>query len=179
MPLLRWNNQNQLQARHQTSVFQWREGWMARTIPRPRWREKNVLDIPLYRPGHSAQNPCCVGLKRRPKLNEDLSPVDRRELRSQAIECTIPGATLHLRIPLAQPTVGPFLCLPVSGVGITAYSCACPKIPVAGASLKSAGSSNRFRPRGKLFACHVSRATSTGSSRKHENASRRWKSCYV
>lgn len=25
MPLLRWKNQNQLQARHQTSVFQWRE----------------------------------------------------------------------------------------------------------------------------------------------------------
>src|ERR1700731_4047452 len=47
---------NQLQARHQTSVFHWREGWMARTIPRPRWREKSVLDIPLYRSGHSAQN---------------------------------------------------------------------------------------------------------------------------
>jgi hypothetical protein len=52
MSLLRWNNQNQLQARHQTSVFPWREGWMARTYPRPRWREKNVLDIPFYRSGH-------------------------------------------------------------------------------------------------------------------------------
>ena len=27
---------------------------MAQTIPRPRWREKNVLDIPFYRPGHNA-----------------------------------------------------------------------------------------------------------------------------
>ena len=35
MSRLRWNNQNQRQARHQTSVFHWREGWMARTILRP------------------------------------------------------------------------------------------------------------------------------------------------
>src|SRR5258708_8055569 len=55
MSRLRWNNQI-LQARPQTSVFPWREGWMARTIPRPRWREKNVLDIPFYRSGHYTQN---------------------------------------------------------------------------------------------------------------------------
>src|SRR5580704_15794606 len=44
-------------ARHHTSDFPWREGWMARTIPRPRWREKNVLDIPFYRTGRYTQNP--------------------------------------------------------------------------------------------------------------------------
>ena len=35
-----------------TSVFYGERGWMARTYPRLRRREKNVLDIPLYRSGH-------------------------------------------------------------------------------------------------------------------------------
>jgi|SRR5580658_323273 hypothetical protein len=37
---------------------------MARTVPRPRWRQKNVLDIPLYRPGHFTQ-PREAGVKER------------------------------------------------------------------------------------------------------------------
>src|SRR6476661_4304444 len=33
-------------------------GWMSRNLPAFRSREKYFLDIPFYRPGHSAQNPC-------------------------------------------------------------------------------------------------------------------------
>ena len=54
MQLLRWNTPG---ARHHTSVFYGERRWRSRTKPASRRREKNVLDIPLYRPGDYPQVP--------------------------------------------------------------------------------------------------------------------------
>ena len=91
---LRWNNQNQLQARHQTSVFQWREGWMARTYPRPRWREKNVLDIPFYRSGDYTQNPSMIVIGMFQQLSESDTRIDD--------DCVRPGLVSRLRLVCAN-----------------------------------------------------------------------------
>ena len=52
MQLLRWNNQG-----YDTDVFNGKRGWMSRIKPRLRRREKNVLDMPLYRSGRYAHDP--------------------------------------------------------------------------------------------------------------------------
>src|ERR1035437_1420442 len=54
MQLLRWNNPGHETTRASSML---RGAGCREPNPRLRRREKNVLDIPLYRPGHSAQNP--------------------------------------------------------------------------------------------------------------------------
>ena len=55
MQLLRWNNPGH----HTTRASSMVRGAECREINlRIRRREKNVLDIPLYRSGHNTQNPC-------------------------------------------------------------------------------------------------------------------------
>ena len=90
-------------ARHHTSVFQWREGWMARTIPRPRWREKNVLDIPFYRSGHYTQNPWGVGINNcdgdttlnAPRLMRRVAKLARRGVHQWHHQYYEPDAASH------------------------------------------------------------------------------------